>query len=147
MTKPERDKLYREKNIDKRREYGRKYQKIYRVKNKEKCNKQSADWQKQNPDRAKNNRKNLYEKKRNIINDIKIKTGCQNPECKWIGDFEPCDLDFHHIDPNIKKGCIAILSSISLVNIHNEINKCIILCAICHRRVTHKKLDCDNWKK
>lgn len=49
---------------------------------------------------------------------------------------EPCCLDYHHIDPSGKVGNISKLSrSRDWVTIINEINKCILLCANCHRKL------------
>lgn len=44
-------------------------------------------------------------------------------------------LDFHHIDPKIKTKTVARMTSNSTSNIkiEAEIDKCIVLCANCHR--------------
>ena len=44
-------------------------------------------------------------------------------------------LDFHHLDPTKKDSTVARLtsSSSSKQRIQDEIDKCIVLCANCHR--------------
>jgi hypothetical protein len=44
-----------------------------------------------------------------------------------------CALDFDHIDPKKKLVGIAEMSSYSRAKVIEEISKCIILCARCHR--------------
>lgn len=45
-------------------------------------------------------------------------------------------LDFHHLDPNGKEERISILiGKHSVAHIEEEINKCIVLCANCHREL------------
>lgn len=64
------------------------------------------------------------------LNKIKETQGCEN-----CGFNHPAALDFHHIDPSKKKECVATMVSSCLPNetILTEINKCILLCANCHR--------------
>lgn len=44
-------------------------------------------------------------------------------------------LDYHHLDPSTKENTIARLTSntSSVQKIEEEIGKCIVLCANCHR--------------
>jgi hypothetical protein len=70
------------------------------------------------------------QKLRSLVKEIKSKSKCHFcPENTMI-----C-LDFHHLDPTNKKSSIA-----ALVNAKNEealkeeIKKCILLCANCHRK-------------
>ena len=44
-------------------------------------------------------------------------------------------LDYHHIDPSQKEDTIARMTSnnYSLDRVMNEIQKCVCLCANCHR--------------
>ena len=74
--------------------------------------------------------KNQYAKRKNQAENIKISQGCQK-----CGDKRGYVLDFHHIDPNIKDGDIARLTSNrnKWEDIQAEIDKCVILCANCHR--------------
>ena len=54
------------------------------------------------------------------------------------GVFEPCVYDFHHIDPNIKDFTIGENMLVGKDRFFNEISKCILLCANCHR-LEHNK--------
>ena len=54
--------------------------------------------------------------------------------CAKCGDSRLYVLDFHHIDPTTKSGVIAhLVAASSLDNLLTEINKCVVLCANCHR--------------
>lgn len=55
--------------------------------------------------------------------------------CCICSEMEPVCLDFHHIDPATKKFRIAAKASIpSLEALLEEIAKCVVICANCHRR-------------
>lgn len=55
--------------------------------------------------------------------------------------FERC-LDFHHLDGSNKEEAIAqMLYSSSWTRIVKELNKCIVLCSNCHRKVHANALD------
>ena len=84
--------------------------------------------------RLKEQRKERYEKHKKIICDIQIYYGCMNPNCCWKGNFLPCDLDYHHYDSSLKSMQVSQMASCCLDTIVKEINKCVILCSICHRR-------------
>ena len=54
--------------------------------------------------------------------------------CIKCGDKRPYVLDFHHIEPENKTNTIAhMIKSASFENLEKEINKCVLLCANCHR--------------
>lgn len=74
--------------------------------------------------------KDKYQEKRNDIQILK-----QHYKCAKCGDSRSYVLDFHHIDPSQKDANISRLlsSNASLTNIKEEISKCVILCANCHR--------------
>lgn len=80
-----------------------------------------------------------YQKTQDYIRKIKTK-------CYICGyDKNPAALEFHHPDDN-KDTEIAKLASKSWSmplkeKIDNEISKCIILCANCHRENHHKELN------
>lgn len=64
-----------------------------------------------------------------------------NP-CKNCGESRPYVLDFHH-ENGIKEKNISVMvrQGCSLTKIQNEILKCRILCANCHREVHHQELE------
>lgn len=72
-----------------------------------------------------------YHSKKEVINEIK-----QNLSCAKCGyDKIPSVLEFHHINPNEKDNTIARMSSnkYNIDAIMQEIDKCVCLCANCHR--------------
>lgn len=57
--------------------------------------------------------------------------------CTQCGENHPACLDFHHDDPSQKKYSISqmIWNSVSKQKIQEEIDKCTVLCANCHRKL------------
>lgn len=92
-------------------------------------------WYKENADkerarlRASNMRR--YRLIRDSIRDYKVSLGC-----KRCGENHPACLDLHHRDRTQKKFAVATVLS-SLKNhetIWEEVKKCDVLCANCHRK-------------
>lgn len=68
---------------------------------------------------------------REKINKIKSDLGCCicNEKCAFC-------LDFHHKDPNLKINTVSrLIREKGWQTISSEIEKCIVLCANCHRKV------------
>jgi predicted HNH restriction endonuclease len=62
-------------------------------------------------------------------------------KCSWCkGVFEPCVYDFHHTNPEDKDFTIGENMLVSKERFLNEVSKCILLCANCHR-MEHNKND------
>lgn len=55
--------------------------------------------------------------------------------CLLCSEDENECLDFHHVDPNEKDFSIGDARSYSLDRIKQEVDKCVLLCANCHRKV------------
>lgn len=74
--------------------------------------------------------KQKYQEKRNIIDELKSQC-----KCAKCGDNRSYVLDYHHINPEEKDEKISrmISNNYNLDKIEQEINKCIVLCANCHR--------------
>ena len=74
--------------------------------------------------------KQKYQEKKEEIQEIKSE--CQCAKC---GDSRGYVLDFHHINPDEKENTIARMTSnnYQLDKVYDEIKKCIVLCANCHR--------------
>lgn len=79
-------------------------------------------------DRKKRN-KSLIQK---ILLQIKLKS-----KCKICNEKTPCCLDFHHVDPSNKRFSIGniVKMRISVEDLLAEIEKCIVLCSNCHRKL------------
>ena len=76
-----------------------------------------------------NRQKIKYHKQKEELNELK-----KQKECVKCGENRFYLLDFHHINPETKVDTIARLSTHSNAeSVYKEINKCICLCANCHR--------------
>lgn len=53
--------------------------------------------------------------------------------CTHCGEDHPAVLDFHHTDPNEKE--IEISAAKSKKQVLREIQKCVVLCSNCHRKL------------
>ena len=57
-------------------------------------------------------------------------------------------LEFHHANPQDKEFCVAINAILYRPRrVVNEINKCILLCANCHRVIEEKQRGGKNYDK
>jgi hypothetical protein len=57
-------------------------------------------------------------------------------ECKICREKETVCLDLHHLDPEAKDFTVSTkVCSTSWEKLLIEINKCVVLCANCHRKV------------
>lgn len=76
---------------------------------------------------------------RNLVYGFKL----SNP-CFACGESNPIVLEFDHIDPKTKRHDVSYMAThgFSAKSIEEEIAKCIILCANCHREKTAKQ---QNW--
>lgn len=61
--------------------------------------------------------------------------------CEQCGQDHPATLDFHHEDSDDKEFSISSMPArgISIENMKNEISKCMVLCANCHRIVHYEE--------
>lgn len=73
---------------------------------------------------------------RQFLSRYKRFIGCQN-----CGEKEPIVLDHHHDNPGGKEGDPSNLCSRSRKRLKEEVRKCIVLCANCHRKVHAGLLD------
>jgi len=60
-------------------------------------------------------------------------------ECEECG-YKKCNgaLEFHHLDPNEKDFGVGQYSTLSWDKIKKELDKCIMVCANCHREIHHE---------
>lgn len=69
-------------------------------------------------------------KNREWFNDLK-----STLKCEVCSENHPATLDFHHIDSTEKENSVAnLIGTYSKKRILEEINKCVVLCANCHRK-------------
>lgn len=71
-----------------------------------------------------------YHKKKEIVQSMKAEA-----KCAKCGESRGYVLDYHHIDPTTKEASIARITSNTyrLDGVLDEIKKCVVLCANCHR--------------
>jgi DNA-binding CsgD family transcriptional regulator len=79
-----------------------------------------------NYERVKNYRQKLKERA------IEYKGGCCEKcgynKCKWV-------FEFHHLKPSEKDFNLSSYTNLSWVKTKNELDKCIMVCANCHREI------------
>ncbi|MEF8801037.1 MAG: HNH endonuclease [Halolamina sp.] len=70
-------------------------------------------------------------KHRSWLNDLKSDSGCV--QC---GESDPACLDFHHTDPGEKDDALTklVTAGYGKDRLRAECEKCIVLCANCHRK-------------
>jgi hypothetical protein len=56
-------------------------------------------------------------------------------KCRVCREDEPIALDLHHLDPSTKEDNPSRLYGYSFKKLKEEVRKCIVLCANCHRKV------------
>lgn len=83
-----------------------------------------------NRDKATYNKQTQQRRNENKLRAIEYKGGCCK-DCK--GTFPPYVYDFHHLDPKEKEGTLGTLLHRTFENCIVELDKCVLLCANCHR--------------
>jgi hypothetical protein len=136
---PEYRKEYMRKyNIEwekKNKEYRDQYRKERYLKNKDKQIVYSTQWAKDNKDKV-----NLRQRTARLNNKIKaieyLGGVCKN--CK--NKYPPRVFDFHHVDGSTKDISMNKAIRLSWNKVKVEMDKCILLCANCHR-LEHNKFE------
>jgi len=111
-----------------------RYSSNWYANHKEHVRKRWANYYVENHDKLKKMQREQHNDYMEILNELKI-NGCAI--CGY--NKNPCALDFHHVNPKDKKMQVGA-GNIDNSNkrIADELNKCILLCANCHR-VIHDK--------
>ena len=92
--------------------------------------KQSDEFKKVKYQRERSHKKLMVEK----LNQLKLERGC----CELCGDYHPpCCFDFHHLEETTKSKEVSQLASKGYKwdTILAEVEKCVMLCAPCHRKI------------
>lgn len=144
-------KKYYKENREKILKYGSQWQKD----NPEKVRGYTKKWKKNNPKKVKKQKRRYYkkhpeklskynrmrhQKRINYIQDYKLSKGCS------VCGYNKCAeaLDFHHTGSNKNfRIALSIGKNKSLEEIKREMDKCIILCANCHREKHAKENEKD----
>lgn len=86
-----------------------------------------------------NNRKDIFEKRnkskklelKRILDEIKTYNGCY-----FCDEIEICCMDFHHVEETDKVANVSLLMNLkSKIKMLIEIQKCIVVCSNCHRKI------------
>lgn len=113
-----------------RPEAKKEYQSQYYQNNREKCIEAAKRSQKINPNRKSwtlNYYRNKRKERREWITTLK-------KQCKTCGESRIACLEFHHKNPKEKERAIsAVLNCWSKKHLLEELQKCDVLCANCHR--------------
>lgn len=94
-----------------------KHKKEYYIKNKDSINEKTF-------------KRRLYRK---LYAILKLGSICTECKCDLLN--EPWNADFHHLDPLIKENGIANICSSTMDELNKELEKCILLCGNCHRKL------------
>jgi hypothetical protein len=115
------------------KEQKKEYNKKYRQENAERMTFLKNRWKMKN--REQNTSWARETKRQNKIKAVEYAGGC----CQLCG-YNRClaALEFHHINPEEKEYVPTQLLNCKWERIVLEINKCILLCANCHREVTYE---------
>ena len=114
-------------------------QKKYREENREELRRRNKEWCNNNPEKHKKtchqSYKKRYKRRKQFIDDYKLSKGCA------ICGYNKCAsaLDFHHEgdkDFDVAKG---LGQNTNIEKLKKEIEKCIVLCANCHRELHDKE--------
>lgn len=113
---------------------GRYHQK-YREKNRERARRYAIDWRQRNPNYVR--KQPGRERLRILVHELKSKTPCA--DCGQI--YPACCMDFDHLPGHQKVGGVAemLWKRISEKELREEIAKCELVCANCHRIRTHHR--------
>ena len=88
-------------------------------------------WTKENRGRCSAYMKEYFNKKRKFYREYK-----KNLKCQQCGEAHPACLEFHHRNPEEKEfGIGHSIEKKSVEQVMNEIAKCDVLCANCHKKL------------
>lgn len=79
--------------------------------------------------------KEVHARRRSIVADVKLMVGCV--DCGY--DKEACALDFDHTEDNKTGNVGHLVSAGSWARIWEEVMKCDVVCANCHRIRTYRR--------
>lgn len=94
--------------------------------------KSMARWYERNKDLQIQRNRDRKDRIRQWIQDYKAQHGCAH-----CGERHPACLDLHHKEPSEKEYNVGSVFAIGwkIERIQSELDKCIILCANCHRKL------------
>ena len=122
---------------------GYEKQKTWRKRHPEDYRRQKRESERRHPEKVAARRKMYKEKHREQLLADKLRKRTETREyvdgikwsrgCAICGENEPCALDFHHMEG--KEINIAATRYWRISRIQEEIDKCVVICASCHRKL------------
>jgi len=101
---------------------------LYYQRNKEKIKQRTSDYGKNNRTLTRKASKKFRSKKYNEFIEFK-----KTLSCIKCGESDYNCLDFHHTDPSVREDNISNIYH-STGKFQEELKKCVVLCANCHRK-------------
>lgn len=101
-------------------------------------------------DKEYKNNKNTYlkrRKKQQEKNRERLKEYKKTLSCVSCGEKETCCLEFHHLDPSKKDFNIGMSLFHSDKKFQEEIEKCICVCANCHKKIHANIIKPDSFNR
>jgi len=92
--------------------------------------------------------KSCYREKRNKEFHDRLNEIIGPISCRACG-YDRCfgAIEFHHIDPSAKTDCIKRMTHKPTETLTDELKKCVMVCANCHREIHARKLKVDDsWR-
>ncbi len=129
-TQETRQEKYRKKNPELYRQAAQKYYN----ENKEICAKRNKNWRKENKEYVREKQRETKRKRK--LEAIQY-LGGKCISCKQ--EFHPAVYEFHHRNPETKDRDPSKLLQYSWKRITEELDKCDLLCANCHRLTHHRE--------
>jgi hypothetical protein len=77
----------------------------------------------------------LFQKKQQLETAKRLRSFKEQAGCALCGESFPPALDFHHREPSEKHYEIGRMTNRNAKTVDREIEKCIVLCATCHRKI------------
>lgn len=118
---------------EEKKEYQRKAALKYYYADKERAARKAAHWRANNKEYIRT--KQREDKRQRKLDAIQYLGGICS-DCKQ--DFHPAVYEFHHTDPETKDRDPSKMLQLSWAKVTAELDKCVLLCANCHRLTHHK---------
>lgn len=119
---------------DDKKEINRKAALKYYYANKEECALKAKKWREKNVDYRREYQREAKRKRKQFAIEY------LGNKCAHCGNqYHPAIYEFHHLDPATKDRDPSKMLSLKLERLTAELDKCILLCANCHRLEHHKE--------
>lgn len=64
-------------------------------------------------------------------------------KCSLCNEDDVACIDFHHVDPSRKEAGVIRMATKSIKSITKELEKCIVVCTNCHRKIHYYNLEVE----